>query len=696
MMQKRKGLRYVMAHRISFMFLLALCIGSITSMTFATEPTYKEMARTRNFVTSHWVKGVRVNVPFSFIYGGKASAELLPEWNSKSEKKKLDDQRIEHTLALTDPKTGLELRYVAIQYRDFPVVEWVLHLKNNGTVDTPILENIQPLDISLRANSVDPCCLNYAEGSHMYITDFRPLEKTLTVKDRISLNSFGGRSSDGYLPFFNLTLPGEDGVITAIGWTGQWAAEFARTQGAVQIRAGQERTHLKLYPGEEIRTPSILLMQWTGHDRARSQNLFREFLLKHVTPTPGNRPVDPPVAISPHAEISFEGTTEANTLAVIGRVAAQKLPVDYWWIDAGWYECKDNWARWVGNWHTTPERFPHGLKPMANAAHQNGLKFLLWFEPERVMNDTWLQKTHPDWLITPPPTSDLPAELRYMANDHFNLLNLGNPETLAWAKKTFNGMISDLDINVYRNDFNMYPLYYWRNNEAPDRQGMNEIKYITGLYDYFDTLAREHPELLLDNCASGGRRIDFEMLRRSLVLTRSDYLWDPVGQQCHTFGLSQWIPLTGIGAASTNSYECRSGMGAHYSLAINTATTDSAGWNNIKEFLNQYRTIRPLFQGDFYQLSSYSTEQDVCLAFQFNRPDLNEGVVQLFRRAACEEETWTGRLNGLDPRRTYIFTDWDGGQPQTMTGREAMEFGLTLRVKGKPGASVVVYKMLTK
>ena len=691
-----KGHKHTMAHRRHFLILLVFSLGVIASMAFATETTYKEMARTRNFVASHWVKGTKSNVPFSFVYGERPSAALLPQWNPKSVIRQLDDQRVEHTLLLTDPQTGLELRYVAIQYRDFPVVEWMLYFKNNGSTDTPILENIQALDISLRANNVDTCRLNYAEGSHMYITDFKPLEKTLAVNDRVSLASFGGRSSDGYLPFFNLTLPGEGGVISAIGWTGQWATEFARNDGTLQLRAGQERTHLKLHPGEEIRTPSILLMQWAGHDRVRSQNLFREFLLRHVTPTPGGRPVEPPVALSPHAEIPFEGTTEANTLAVIGRAVAQKLPVDSWWIDAGWYECKDNWARWVGNWQTTPDRFPHGLKPMADAAHQNGLKFVLWFEPERVMNDTWLQKNHPDWLIAPPPAKDLPDDLRYMANDHFNLLDFGNPEALAWAKKTFSGMVGELDVNVYRNDFNMYPLYYWRNNEAPDRQGMNEIKYITGLYDYFDTLTREHPGLLLDNCASGGRRIDFEMLRRSLVLTRSDYLWDPVGQQCHTFGLSQWIPLTGIGAASTNPYECRSGMGAHYALAINTAATDPAGWKNINDFLNQYRAIRPLFQGDFYTLSPYSTGQDAWLAFQFNRPDLKEGVVQLFRRIECTEEKWIGRLKGLDPRRKYVFTDWDGGQPQTLTGREAMENGLTLRVKDKPAASVVVYKMVAK
>ena len=670
-----------------------ICIGIWGGTCYAETPTYSELARNQRFVASHKVNPHEVTVPFSFLYGERSSRELLSQWQSRTEKKILDAQRIEHTLVLTDPQTGLELRYVIIQYRDFPVAEWVLYFKNTGTADTPILEKIQALDIVLQTNNADPCRLQYAEGSHMYLSDFQPLEKTLAVQDRITLNSFGGRSSDGYLPFFNLSLPGEGGIISAIGWTGQWAATFARTDRSIQLLAGQELTHLKLHPGETIRTPSMLLMQWAGHDRVRSQNLFRAFLLRHATPMPGGRTVEPPIALSPHAEIPFEGTTEANTLAVIGRAVDQKLPVDTWWIDAGWYDCnKKSWAESVGNWYTTPDRFPNGLKPMADAAHRNGLKFLLWFEPERVMNNTWLQKNHPDWLMPPPPAQDIPEEIRYMANDHFNLLNLGNPEALAWAKKTFSGMINELGIEIYRNDFNMYPLYYWRNGEAADRQGMNEIKYITAFYDYFDTLAREHPGLLLDNCASGGRRIDFEMLRRSLVLTRSDYLWDPVGQQCHTFGLAQWIPLTGIGAASINPYECRSGMGAHYSLALNTTACDAAGWKSINDFMTRYRAIRPLFQGDFYPLTPYGKEPYQWLAYQFNRADLKEGVVQVFRRAECAEDTWTGVLYGLDPRRKYTFTDWDGGQPQIMTGRQAMENGLTVHLKEKPMAGVVVYK----
>jgi alpha-galactosidase len=151
----------------------------------------------------------------------------------------------------------------------------------------------------------------------------------------------------------------------------------------------------------------------------------------------------------------------------------------------------------VGNPDPDPARFPNGLKPVADAAHAAGMKFLLWVEPERVMPGTWIHTHHPDWLLRP--TDAMPRELRYQINDGFHLLDLGNPSALAWLEGKLSAMIRDVGIDVYRNDFNMYPLDYWTNGEPADRQGMREIRYVTGLYHLFDTLRREHPGLLLDN-----------------------------------------------------------------------------------------------------------------------------------------------------------------------------------------------------
>ncbi len=633
-------------------------------------------------------------LPYSFVCGGRPSGEVLAAWTTERSKRELDSQREQYTLVHTDPRTGLVVRCEATVYRDFPAVEWVLSFENTGLADTPILEDLQALHTVLGTqDDVGPCTLHYAEGSHAQITDFQPRTKTLELGEAVELAAFGGRSSDGTLPFFNLARPGGGGAVIGVGWTGQWAASMRRSGRGVEVRAGMEVTHLRLHPGEVIRTPAVLLLFWTGPDRWRSQNMLRQLLLRHYTPTRDGQPVDPPTAASPHAVVSFEDTTEANMLEGIANIAAHRLAVDYWWIDAGWFTCGRNWARYVGNPDPDPVRFPRGLRSVADAAHGAGLKFLLWFEPERVMPDTWLFQHHPEWLLRP--ADDMPAELRYQITDGFHLLDLGNPAALAWVKEKTSTMIGSLGMDAYRNDFNMYPLYYWRNGEASDRQGMREIKYVTGLYDYFDSLHEQHPELLIDTCASGGRRIDFEMLRRALVLTRSDYLWDPIGQQCHTYGLAQWVPITGIGAASVDRYQCRSGLGSHFVLAANYFARDPADWQAIAGVFAEHKLLKHLFTGDFYPLASYSTAADAWMAWQFHRADLNQGVVQVFRREQSPVVMATYRLCGLDAGARYTLTDLDSRQTCTLSGEELMASGHEFHIASQPGAAVITYCKLS-
>src|SRR5207237_5455135 len=141
--------------------------------------------------------------------------------------------------------------------------------------------------------------------------------------------------------------------------------------------------------------------------------------------------------------------------------------------------------------------------------------------------------------------------------------DLGNPEARQWVTDHIDRLIVEQGIDLYRQDFNMRPLDYWRANDAEDRQGITEINYVTGFLAFWDELRRRHPDMLIDTCASGGRRNDVETLRRSVPLHRSDYYKDAVNQQCHTYGLAFWLPFYGTGAPTHDPYWFRSAMSPH-------------------------------------------------------------------------------------------------------------------------------------
>ena len=127
----------------------------------AESPKNEEMKMKHQWVQEH-LTDAKAKPPFSFVYDGKASEGLLAGWTKNVEEKKLDANRTEHTMRWTDPKSGLEVRCVAVDYADYSAAEWTVYFKNTGTNNTPILENIQGLDARFERDGVgererDPC-----------------------------------------------------------------------------------------------------------------------------------------------------------------------------------------------------------------------------------------------------------------------------------------------------------------------------------------------------------------------------------------------------------------------------------------------------------------------------------------------------------------------------------------------------------
>jgi alpha-galactosidase len=619
--------------------------------------------------------------PFSFTYDGKPSAELLKIWDVKRDSRKLDENRTEYTNLYTDPKTGLVVRWVAIAYNDFPTVEWVLHLKNTGTADTPILQNVQALDARFERNGEGEFVLHHNTGSPCEPRDYQPHETVMAAKTSRRISAAGGRPTNSDLPYFNLAWPGE-GVIIVVGWPGQWAATFERDGvNGLRIRGGQELTHFKLLPGEEVRTPMIVLQFYKG-DGIRSQNIWRRWMIAHNLPRPGGRL--PPVQLAACSSHQFGEMINANTASqklFIDRYLEEGLKLDYWWMDAGWYWNKSGWPH-TGTWEVDTNRFPGGLRPISDHAHAKGVKIIVWFEPERVAADTWLSNNHPEWIL---------------GGKGGGLLNLGDPNAREWLTNHVDKVLTDQGIDLYRQDFNIDPLDFWRKNDAPDRQGITEIKHVMGYLAYWDELRRRHPDMLIDSCASGGRRNDLETLRRAVPLLRSDYIMEPVGNQCHTYGISFWMPYygTGTGSGAIDPYLLRSVMCPHFTACFDVRRKDLP-YDMIRRVMGQWRKFAECYFGDYYPLTPYGLERTLWIGWQFNRPDLGEGVVQVFRRDQSIYESARLRLQGLDANARYQVTNLDAPEPKEMTGGELMEKGLLVMLPDQPGSAVVTYKKVAR
>ena len=121
---------------------------------------------------------------------------------------------------------------------------------------------------------------------------------------------------------------------------------------------------------------------------------------------------------------------------------------------------------------------------------------------------------------------------------------------------------------------------------------------------------------------------------------------------------------------------------------------DSLDWPLIHKLISQEKQVMPCFLGDYYPLTPWSLDNGTWLAWQYDRPDLGYGMVQVFRRPNCADTSQVYRLSGLDKKATYRVHDFDSNLDTLHTGAGLMETGLTLTLPEKPQSALLMYRKL--
>ncbi len=637
------------------------------------------------WIEEHFAKGKIP--PFSFVYGGGNSSSFIRNSQYSTEKIKSTDFNVEQSIyTYSHKQSGLVVKCFVTCFNNFEAVEWELKFYNTSGKKSPLIEKAAVIDQTFKSEKKGDFVLYHANGSNAERTDFQPIDEKMQAGENIYMTPIGGRSSDKTaFPFFNIEIPGQRGIMVAVGWTGKWYANVHQLdEKTVSLKSGMEKMKLSLYPKEEIRTPKICLLFWEGKDRMTGHNQFRQFILAYHTRKMNGNHVELPLSAflargGPSPCNEHVCATEDYCVAQIRRHQQFNIVPEVFWLDAGWYPCKGQWPN-VGNWTPNKKNFPNGLKPVTDVAHTTGAKFILWLEPERVTEGTEFANKNPDWLLKLP-------------NNKNFLFDLGNKEARLWMTEYISDLIHKQGIDYYRQDFNMDPMPYWVANDKPDRIGISEIRHIEGLYAYWDSLLARFPNLLIDNCASGGRRIDLETTSRSSPLWRTDYQYgEPNGSQCHTYGINFYLPLSGTGNVMTDSYAFRSSLSSAVALMWDINNSNGS-IPQMQKCIQGFKRLRPYYFGDYYPLTETRnmTLDDVWLAYQLNLPKKEDGIIMAFRRKDSMDSSIVVKLKGLDGNAKYELNNEDSAIKTMKTGKELIA-GFTITLNQKPGSCLIWYK----
>ena len=614
-------------------------------------------------------------VPLSFNYGGRPIRGIPEDFTV----------RTEGTDLYAINKAGLEIHAQYTEYEDFPATEWLVTFTNRGTAPTPIISDIRlggilPLDAAILGHGNGD---THEMGCYRWYKD--PLDRT------IELSPIDGTSCKGAAPYMCLT--GKDwSVNVAVGWSSKWVAAFEPVTEGVRISVGQARCHMRIYPGETIRVPRLTLVAYRG-DEIRGGNMWRRWYLKYILP----RPMKPLCCIhlynqGGHPE--WTGADEAGQLTAFDRYLEKGIRPDVWWMDAGWYPCDYNW-RALGDWQPDPIRFPNGLGPIGKKCGEQNIDFLLWFEPERVIENSPFALEHPQWVLrTKIETERQPGNL---------LVDLGNRECCDYIIDLVDRIIKESGTTIYRQDFNFDPYPRWVAYEAPDRVGVMENLHIQGYYRFWDTLVARNPGLLIDSCASGGRRNDLETMRRSVTLHYTDvgYGIHPTKQLQHQW-MFRWIPyfrahvwswddpVTGVYSKETQ----RNDEYAFY-CALAPAITDMLRYNDDDALYALSKKMQPIWRQaaqlmlscDYYPLTACRESQEDFYAMAFYNQAAGKGFLNVVSNNRNPETEFTAVLDMLDADKTYTLTEAESGAAKTYSGKELLAFKVIL----KPRSGVVYF-----
>lgn len=638
------------------------------------------------------------NFPMSFCIDGKEYFGFGVDFTLESQKTETQND-IETTVTQLKHTSGLVFEVTSVYYPNYNAYDWVTYISNDTGKNSPVISGINAADLTLRGKNP------YLFGNYGDSQQYKPY--TVNVDGSYTTSSKGGRSTQANSSYFNLEY-GSRGVLYAIGWPGQWSMTLDNSEnpGITRLVAGQESFSSYLKNGETIRTPLMAFVHYDGQDQDRATNLWRHWMIDcnmhRVTQDASGegelKLMDPMLCASSSFQYGvMTMATDQNQIDAIRTYQENGIKLNYWWMDAGWYYNIDNRGNYVslpangwpgtGVWKVDDTKFPSKFLDISNFAKSYGMKTLLWFEPERSFAPVSGLKNNGEtirreWLI-----SDV-------------LVNMGNSDAVDWFSDRIISIMREGGISLYREDFNIEPLSYWKTgdrSQGKNRDGITENLYVQGHLKLWDRILEAFPDAVIDSCASGGNRNDLETMRRAVPLHKTDYGYgDRPAQQGIATEMSRWIPYFGTKAngeggsennnKTANRYSLRTAMAS--SMVLDYITDSPVDWDIVQDITQEHAELAAFNYGDYYVLSNWSRSESDWAAWEYYCPDQGRGYAMVYRRnrAATSQKIL---LKGLETNATYKIWFEDANKPAYYTGQELMLDGLEVSLPADNTSDII-------
>ena len=518
-------------------------------------------------------------------------------------------------------------------------------------------------------------------------------ERLMVTQGKFVLESRTGLSGPFHVPFFALDDGSADELtgrvfFGAVLWSGNWKITFERDwfdHTAVLGGLNEFDSRITLHPGETFSVP-LAVAGFTDEGFSGMSRILHRWQEEELLPRSIARR-ELPVLTNTWGSLNFY-VNEENVIRTAEQAA--KIGSELFVIDDGWQSA-------LGDWFPDCKKFPNGLRPVIERVKQLGMDFGLWIEPESFELKSELYQAHPEWAMHYP---NCKPETRYRDDvDRTSaMLNLANRDVAEYLYHAIHKLVKETGIRYLKLDMNCF-------FSSPGGSERIWIDYAANLDWIFQTLSRDFPGLLLENCASGAARASLQMTRAFGRMNRSDnqdtldilklhegftYMNLPrmAGGACHISDSNYYVNHRTVPL----KYQACCGMLGSLACGKNLMRCSDEELAEIRQYVDLYKKLRRVIHlGDLYRLAS-AFDHPYAI-YEYVAQDRSEAVVFVLGTSfQFASKMPPFLLPGLDSDAVYDITCYGADKESfvtpvtperhTLTGRGAAQVGIQVSLIG--------------
>ena len=435
-----------------------------------------------------------------------------------------------------------------------------------------------------------------------------------------------------------------------------------------------------LAPGESFTAPEAVLV-YSDAGIGEMSRIFHKLYANHLIRGKYQH-TKRPLLINSWEAAYFDFDTEK---LVAFAKEAKKLGVEMLVMDDGWFGTRDNDRCSLGDWYVNEKKLPGGLSELIRRVNEEGLKFGIWYEPEMICPDSDLYRAHPDWCI------QIPGRALSIARDQY-VLDMSRQDVRDNIFNQMYDVLANNNIEYVKWDFNRNLTEVASALLQPEHQKEVFHRFVLGTYDLMNRLMTTFPNILIENCSSGGGRFDPGMLAYSPQIWASDNT-DSIQRLYIQYGTSFCYPAATMGAHV--SFHERTGFGIKGDVAmwgtfgyeLDPTRLSEKACDFIRKQVEDYHKYYDLIHnGDLYRLISpfeRSANNGPRCAWSFVSEDKSEVLVTYATILWNHNAYRVLKLRGLDPARFY--KEEESGK--IYSGAALMNMGLNITAKPNTDSS---------